>query len=255
LIGLKPQELALANAEIVSTQIMLQNIDEIIRPKVAANNMGTILHRKPVPTGDHLSKYLRLELYLTECIRLEIVREAWSTTKLNVLSIDTIKTFDDAHASFRDEIRSPVLRQLSTAVGYSTYYNDFPLALLTGQLAPNVSEYECKQALTMRILIELEGKFMMNDTLKRLKRERTLVLSERLREENSLPTDIWKKQQFTENFSVLRPHILDDLAKLLSHYEYKDEQSTLNSTINIEETGKKKKKTSAIFIRMHCSLF
>jgi len=235
LIGLKPQELTLANAEIVSTQIMLQNIDEIIRPKMAANNMGTILRRQSVSTGDHLSKYLRLELYLTECIRLEIVREAWSTTKLNVLSIDTIKTFDDAYNSFRDEIRSPVLRQLSTAVGYSTFYNDFPLALLTGQLAPNVSEYECKQALTMRTLVELEGKFMMNDTLKRLKRERTLVLSERLREENSLPTDIWKKQQFTENFSVLRPHILDDLATLLSHYEYKDEQSTLNSTTMTEE--------------------
>lgn len=191
-----------------------------------------------MPHGDYLSKYLRLELYITECIRLEIVREAWSTAKLNVLSIDTLKTFDDAFASFRDEIRSPVLRQLSTAVGYSTFYNDFPLALANGQLAPNVLEYECKQALTMRILIELEGKFMMNDTLKRFKRERTLVLSERLREENSLPTDLWKKQQFTENFSVLRPHILDEFAKLLSEYEYKEEQTTLNSTATIEETGK-----------------
>jgi hypothetical protein len=90
----------------------------------------------------------------------------------------------------------------------------------------------------MRILIELEGKFMMNDTLKRFKRERTLVLSERLREENSLPTDLWKKQQFTETFSVLRPHILDDFATLLSHYEYKDEQNTLNTTTTVEEPGK-----------------
>jgi hypothetical protein len=155
-----------------------------------------------------------------------------------VLEIDTVKAFDDASASFRDEIRSPVLRQLSTAVGYSSFYNDFPLALLTGQLAPNVTEYECKQALVMRILIELEGKFMMNDTLKRFKRERTLVLSERLREENSLPTDLWKKQQFTETFSVLRPHILDDFATLLSHYEYKDEQTTLNTTTTVEEPGK-----------------
>jgi hypothetical protein len=146
--------------------------------------------------------------------------------------------FDDAFASFRDEIRSPVLRQLSTAVGYSTFYNDYPLALVSGKLAPNLTEYECKHALTTRILIELEGKFMMNDTLKRLKRERTLVLSERLREENSLPTDLWKKQQFTENFSVLRPHILDDFARLLTHYEYKDEQSTSI----LEETGKKKRK-------------
>ncbi len=162
-----------------------------------------------------------------------------------------MKTFDDAFTSFRDEIRSPVLRQLSTAVGYSTFYNDYPLALLTGQLAPHVTEYECKHALTMRILIELEGKFMMSDTLKRLKRERTLVLSERLREENSLPTDLWKKQQFTENFSVLRPHILDDFATLLSHYECKEEQPTLNSSATVEETGKKK-----VFLsHFQCNLF
>lgn len=48
LIGLKPQELALANAEFVSTQVMLQNIDEIIKSKTATNNMGTILRQKPV---------------------------------------------------------------------------------------------------------------------------------------------------------------------------------------------------------------
>ena len=34
LIGLKPNELALANAEFVSTQIMLQNIDDIVKPKI-----------------------------------------------------------------------------------------------------------------------------------------------------------------------------------------------------------------------------
>ena len=100
---------------------------------------------------------------------------------------------------FRDEIRSPVLRQLSTIVGYSSFYNDFPFALMTGQLAPNVTEFECKQALIMRILIELEGKFMMNDTLKRLKRERTLVLSERLREENSLTHRFMEKTTIYRN--------------------------------------------------------
>ena len=238
LTGLKAQELTLANAEYVSTQVMLQNIDEILKAKTVAHHLGTVLRKKEVSTGECLSKYIRLEIYLTECIRLNIVREAWSTTKLNVHSIDTVKKFVDAFDCFRDEIRSPGLRQLSTAVGYSAFYNDFPLALINGQLAPNVTEYECKLALTMRILIELEGKFMMNDTLKRLKRERTLVLSERLREESSLPTDLWKKQQFTENFSVLRQHILDDLATLLTNHECKDEQLTfLSNTTLLEETG------------------
>ena len=172
-----------------------------------------------MPTGDHLTHYRRLELYLTECIRLELVQHAWSAAKFSVHTIGTLKTFDDASARFRDEIRAPVLRQLSAAIGYSSFYNDFPSALAKGQLAPKVTEYECKRALVTRILLELEGKFMMNDTLKRLKKERNWILSERLREENSLPTDLWKKQDFAENFSVARPHVLDEFARLLAEHE------------------------------------
>ena len=172
-----------------------------------------------MPTGDHLTHYRRLELYLTECIRLELVRHAWSAAKFSVHAIGTLKTFDDASACFRDEIRAPVLRQLSTATGYSSFYNDFPSALAKGQLAPKVTEYECKGALVTRILLELEGKFMMNDTLKRLKKERNWILSERLREENSVPADLWKKQDFAENFSVARPHVLDEFARLLAEHE------------------------------------
>ena len=181
---------------------------------------------------------MRLEQYIIECIRFEKLRFAWCTAKLNVASINTLKTFDDGFTSYRDEIRSPILRLLAITVGYSNFYNDFPLALLNGQLAPNVTEYEYKHGLIMRILTELESKFMMTDTLKVLKRERTVVLSERLREESSVPTDLWKKQQFTENFSVLRSHILDEFGKLLSHYEYKDEQSTPNSPAIVENSSK-----------------
>jgi hypothetical protein len=48
LIGLTPNELALANSEFVSTQIMLQDIDDIITPTIADNNRKTILRRKEV---------------------------------------------------------------------------------------------------------------------------------------------------------------------------------------------------------------
>jgi hypothetical protein len=48
LIGLKPHELALANTEYVSTQVMLQNIDEIVKPRILAHNISTVLHEKEV---------------------------------------------------------------------------------------------------------------------------------------------------------------------------------------------------------------
>jgi hypothetical protein len=194
---------------------------------------------------------LRLELYINECIRFELLRHAWCTAKLNVTSINKLKTFDDAFISYRDEIRSPVLRQISIAVGYSNFYNDYPVALLNGKLVPQVTEYEYKHALIMRMLIELEGKFMMNDTIKILKRERTLVFSERLREESSVPTDLWKKQQFTENFSILRSHVLDEFGTLLSQYEYKDGQLTPNSSSVVGSSSKHKFILSENYLMNH----
>jgi hypothetical protein len=65
LIGLKPQELALANAEYVSTQVMLQNMDEIVKPKTAANNMSTVLHKKEV-RNNLLDFYLRCDIHRIE---------------------------------------------------------------------------------------------------------------------------------------------------------------------------------------------
>ena len=177
-------------------------------------------------------------MYIIECIRLELVRYAWCTAKLNVAAINTVKMFEDAFVCYRDEIRSPILRQLSIATGYSNFYNDFPMALINGQLPPHVTEYEYKHALIIRLLIELEGKFMMTDTLKVLKRERTIVLSERLREESGMPTDLWKKQQFTETFSVLRSNVLDELGQKLCQYECKDEQSTPNSPSTVGHSSK-----------------
>ncbi|CAF1363880.1 unnamed protein product, partial [Adineta ricciae] len=236
LIGLKPQELALANTEFVSTQIMFQNIEDIVKPKKASDLATTVLRRKKAPRSESLTNYLHLELYIIECIRLELVRYAWCTAKLNVAAINTVKTFEDAFVCYRDEIRSPILRQLSIATGYNNFYNDFPVALVNGQLPPHVTEYEYKHALVIRLLIELEGKFMMTDTLKVLKRERTIVLSERLREESGIPTDLWKKQQFTETFSVLRSNVLDELARKLCEYECKDEQSVPNSPSTVDHS-------------------
>ena len=48
LTGLKSTELALANAEFITTQVMLQNIDEIIKPKSAMMDNGRLLHQKEV---------------------------------------------------------------------------------------------------------------------------------------------------------------------------------------------------------------
>ena len=48
LTGLKANELAQANTELVGTQVMLQNIDEIIKPKAAIAHASTILRPQEV---------------------------------------------------------------------------------------------------------------------------------------------------------------------------------------------------------------
>ena len=48
LVGLKPQELVLANAEFESTQVTLQNIDEIVKAETVNNQMKIVLRRREV---------------------------------------------------------------------------------------------------------------------------------------------------------------------------------------------------------------
>ncbi|CAF1624588.1 unnamed protein product, partial [Didymodactylos carnosus] len=90
-------------------------------------------------------------------------------------------------------------------------------------------------ALVARLLVEIE-KHMINDTIKRFKRERTLVIAERNREEANLPSDLWKKQNYTEGFNISRPHILDEFGKLITQYALNDVfTNSISDTNNLND--------------------
>ena len=48
LVGLKSHELTLANSELISVQVMLQNLDEVLTTKALAANANSILRQKEV---------------------------------------------------------------------------------------------------------------------------------------------------------------------------------------------------------------
>lgn len=55
---------------------------------------------------------------------------------------------------------------------------------------------------------------MIEDTQKKITRDLQLVVAERQRGDNALPTDLWKMPGMAESYTSPRPHVAEDFAQL-----------------------------------------
>lgn len=76
------------------------------------------------------------------------------------------------------------------------------------------SEMEIKLQQLQKLLESLEI-HMIQEVLRKVNREMTLFLSEKSKEESTLPTDLWKHPVMRENFSVVRPQIVERFVQRL----------------------------------------
>nr|CAB3228230.1 coiled-coil domain-containing protein 162 [Phallusia mammillata] len=152
--------------------------------------------------------------------QLEILKDDWGKNKLQVQSIETAFLFRELQHIFRAEIVLPVFTSMARQMGYLDEYDDISKDEEPVKLPPHATELAVKARLLIKLLEILECK-MITEVRQRVSREYTLVLAERSREENALPTDIWRHSMgengVKENFTVSRPSIVEDfLQKLLS---------------------------------------
>ncbi|MEE6522398.1 hypothetical protein FKM82_020925 [Ascaphus truei] len=69
-------------------------------------------------------------------------------------------------------------------------------------------------------LLEFFESHMIHEVQKKIAKEMTLVISERAREERGLPTELWKQPVMKENFSPVRPQIVEKyVQKLMSKHQ------------------------------------
>jgi hypothetical protein len=111
--------------------------------------------------------------------------------------------------------------KLALALSFATNYQD----VFSLQLPPAVSDLDFRAVQLVRLvrLVESSG---LSKILRKLQKDFAAVLTEKARdEEDVLPTDLWRKQGITENFTIPRPQMVAQFVAELQKAIIKEDTS------------------------------
>ncbi|XFG03559.1 hypothetical protein AB1E19_007183 [Capra hircus] len=151
--------------------------------------------------------------------QLEVLKEHWGRLKLQVQDINSPSLHKQFSELYGTDILYPSMKAIARRMGKE---DEFEEILITSQsiLPPKgASEIEIKTQQLQKLLENLEI-HMIQEVLRKVNREITLVVSEKSKEQHTLPTDLWKHQVMEENFSIIRPQIVENFVqRLLENYQ------------------------------------
>ncbi|KAH9494550.1 hypothetical protein Btru_042420 [Bulinus truncatus] len=161
-----------------------------------------------------LESYRLLHFFLLVWKCLEMVKLDWGKRRLMVKNIDTCETYKEYSKLYRNEILLPVLQSVARRLGQGDLYDNLILDTDVFVMPKGASEIEIRLKQLHRLLESYEC-HMISEVRKRVSKEITLALSERAREEEALPTDLWKRTVMSESFTMNRPHVAERFVNLL----------------------------------------
>ncbi|NXI74361.1 CC162 protein, partial [Anseranas semipalmata] len=209
-----------------SKQNLAEMIDTSAKWLQSSKKMYKVLlrHRDPVVSYNLLRSFLILWK------QLEILKTEWGRLKLRTEDINTVPLYKEFCEQYGTDILHPAMKALARQMGTE---EDFGRPVTSTQhiLPPRgVSEMEMKVCQLQKLLESLEI-HMIRDVQKMIKLEMTLVTSERARQESSLPTELWKHRVMQENFSVVRPQIVETFVqRLMENYQESDTEVTFKKS-------------------------
>ncbi|XP_055391214.1 coiled-coil domain-containing protein 162-like [Bubalus kerabau] len=160
-----------------------------------------------------------LRSFLVLWKQLEVLKEHWGRLKLQVQDINSPSLHKQFSELYGTDILYPSMKAIARQMGKE---DEFEEILITSQsiLPPKgASEIEIKTQQLQKLLENLEI-HMIQEVLRKVNREITLVVSEKSKEQHTLPTDLWKHQVMEENFSIVRPQIVENFVqRLLENYQ------------------------------------
>ncbi|XP_023578090.1 uncharacterized protein Ccdc162p [Octodon degus] len=146
--------------------------------------------------------------------RLETLTEHWGRLRLRVQDVGTAALRQQLSELYTADILIPSMKALARQMGKE---DEFEACIINSQsvLPPKgASEIEIKTQQLQKLLENTEI-HMIQEVLRKVRREMTLVLSEKSKQDGTLPTDLWKHQVMKENFSVIRPQIVEKFIQKL----------------------------------------
>uniref|UniRef100_A0A8C4K6U3 Coiled-coil domain-containing protein 162-like n=1 Tax=Dromaius novaehollandiae TaxID=8790 RepID=A0A8C4K6U3_DRONO len=221
LCDLSDADRRVAHGELAAMQFLLENSSLAKNKQVPLTSRKKtrkvlLRHHDPVTSCNLLRSFLILWK------QLEILKAEWGGLKLRTEDINTVPLYKEFCEQYGTDVLYPAMKALARQTGTEDLLGE--PAASTQHILPcrGASEIEMKVFQLQKLLESLEI-HMIHDVQKKKNQEVTLVTSERARQGSSLPTELWKHEVMQENFSAVRPQIVETFVqKLMENYQESD---------------------------------
>ncbi|XP_051020197.1 uncharacterized protein LOC127205081 [Acomys russatus] len=243
LCGLSDRDRRVAHGELVGVQMLLgdvlQSSCHVIR-KGCPEQQATLDDAQPDwskppeprpnpkaslvlegPCDAVMSSLALLKSFLVLWKQLEVLKEHWGRLKLGAQDLNSAQLHKQFSELYEADILYPSMKALARQMGKEEEFEG--LIIRSQAILPpkGASEIEIKTQQLQKLLENLEI-HMIQEVLRKVNQEMTLLLSEKSKEESTLPTDLWKHQVMKENFSVVRPQVVEKFVQRLMEKSHDD---------------------------------
>ncbi|KAM6185181.1 uncharacterized protein ACDL77_013984 [Rhynchocyon petersi] len=171
---------------------------------------------------DVVTSLALLRSFLILWKQLEVLKEHWGRLKLPGQDINTVSFHKQFSELYGTDILYPSMKAIARRTGKEDEFEGLIINNRTILPPKGASEIEIKTQQLQKLLESLEI-HMIQEVLRKVNRDVTLVLSEKSKEECTLPTELWKHQAMKESFVVLRPQIVENFIQRLMENYHDDE--------------------------------
>uniref|UniRef100_A0A8C4WHW8 Coiled-coil domain-containing protein 162 n=1 Tax=Gopherus evgoodei TaxID=1825980 RepID=A0A8C4WHW8_9SAUR len=186
--------------------------------------------KAPPRLHDPVTSRALLKSFLITWKQLEVLKAEWGRLKLKVEDINTVPLYKQFAELYGTDILYPAMRAIARQMGTEDEFEGLVTSSQTILPPKGASEIEVKTRQLQKLLESLEI-HMIHDVKKKINREMTLVTSERARAGSGLPTELWKHQVMQENFSVVRPQIVETFVqRLMENYQESNVEITFKKS-------------------------
>ncbi|XP_054578645.1 coiled-coil domain-containing protein 162-like [Eptesicus fuscus] len=160
-----------------------------------------------------------LRSFLVLWKQLEVLKEQWGRLRLRGQDITSVSLHKQFSELYEADILYPSMKAIARRMGQEDAFEELIISSQSILPPEGASEIEIRTQQLQKLLENLEI-HMIQEVLRQVNREITLVVSEKSKEQPTLPTDLWKHQVMKENFSVIRPQIVEKfMQRLMENYQ------------------------------------
>ncbi|CAM4533119.1 unnamed protein product [Lepidochelys olivacea] len=199
-----------------------QNLAEIDESHASGSESSRKICKALPRLHDPVTSRALLRSFLIIWKQLEVLKAEWGRLKLKVKDINTVPLYKQFAELYGTDILYPAMRAIARHMGTEDEFEGLVTSSQSILPPKGASEIEVKTRQLQKLLESLEI-HMIHDVKKKINQEMTLVTSERARAGNGLPTELWKHRIMQENFSAVRPQIVETFVqRLMENYQESD---------------------------------